>query len=87
MYDMIAACSVGYTKEKLCIDLNQMEQNMGGAFMPVVARANTEEIVFMQIDSRMSLDSLETALKQAVEGCKLVRGYLESAVRTYMSSC
>jgi exosome complex component RRP41 len=86
MSDMVSACSVGYVKENLCIDLNQVEQGLGGAYMPVVVKANDEEIVYMQVDNRLSLDNIEIALKKAVDGCKASRQYIEAAIRSHMSS-
>lgn len=85
MSDMISACSVGYVKENLCIDLTQVEQSMGGAFMPVVMKANDEEIVYMQVDNRLSLENIDIAVHKAVEGCKAVRQYIDTAIRAHMS--
>lgn len=81
MYDMISACSVGFVKGEFCLDVTQIEQNTGGAYMPVVIRARSDEIVFMQLDSRLSLDHLEVAMQKGVEGCKLVKDYIEAAIR------
>jgi exosome complex component RRP41 len=66
MSDMVSACSVGYVKENLCIDLNQVEQGLGGAYMPVVVKANDEEIVYMQVDNRLSLYNIEIAWMQGI---------------------
>lgn len=81
MYDMIAACSVAHIKNEFCLDVTQLEQNSGAAFLPIVTRARSDEIVFMQLDSRLSLEHLSAAMESGVEGCKLVQKYLESAIR------
>ena len=52
--------------------------------MPVVMKARSEEIIFLQLDSRLSLNLLDSALISAKEGCKKVRQYLEAAIRDSM---
>ena len=81
MVDMISACSVGFVKNEFCLDVTQLEQNTGGAYMPIVIKARSDEIVFMQLDSRLSLDHLRQAMDPGVEGCKLVKDYIEAAIR------
>lgn len=81
MLDMIASCSVGIVKDKFCLDVTQLEQNTGGAFIPLVIKSRSDEIVFMQLDSRLSLEKLEEAMETAVEGCKQIREYLEAAIK------
>lgn len=81
MYDMISACSVGMVKNKFCLDVTQMEQNAGGAYLPIVTKARSNEILFMQLDSRLSLDKLAEAMEVGLEGCKLMKEYLESAIK------
>ena len=85
MVDMVSACSVGYVKEKLCVDLTMIEQNLGGAFVPIVIKANDEEVVYMQVDNRLSLDNIDAALQLAVEGCKETKNYLNAAIRAHMN--
>lgn len=87
MVDMISACSVGLVKNEFCLDVTQLEQNAGGAYMPIVIKARSDEIVFMQLDSRLSLDNLQV---QAREGLyrgghserKVVKS-LKSKLRTF----
>jgi ribonuclease PH len=81
MYDMFSACSVGLVKNEFCLDVTQLEQNAGGAYMPIVTRARSDEIVFMQLDSRLSLDKLAEAMEAGVEGCKRTKEYLEVAIK------
>lgn len=83
MKDMIAGCSVGYVKKQLCVDLNHLEQG-AGPNMPVVMKASTEEIIYMQLDSRMTMTEFEEAMKVSADGCKQVKKYLELAIREHM---
>ena len=84
MSDMFCAVSAGFVDTQLCIDLTQLEQSAGGAYIPVVIKARSEEVVFMQLDSKLSLEYLEDALNKSIEGCRLVKAYLDSAIRQSM---
>ncbi|RYH07333.1 hypothetical protein EON65_41865 [archaeon] len=86
MTDMLTACTVGYVKKDLCLDLSQLEISAGGAYMPVVMKARSEDIVHLQLDSRLSTDLLQLALEKSVEGCRCMKVYLENAMKTYMKS-
>ena len=86
MSDMVSACSVGYVKDNLCTDMTQVEQSLGGAYLPVVCRAHDDEVVYMQLDNRLSTDSIEVALQKALDGCKAARHYIETAIRAHMNS-
>jgi len=81
MYDMVVACSVGYVGQQFCVDVTQVEQNSGGAFLPVVIKAQSEDIIFMQLDSRLSLELLDDAMAAGIGGCKRVQAYMEAAIR------
>jgi len=85
MSDMAVACTVGYIRNDLCLDLSQLELGTGGAYMPVVMKARSEEIVFMQLDSRLSVDLLQQALDKSLEGCRFMKTYMESAIKDYMA--
>mmetsp|Transcript_7200 Transcript_7200/g.10714 ORF Transcript_7200/g.10714 Transcript_7200/m.10714 type:complete len:252 (-) Transcript_7200:759-1514(-) len=82
MVEMMVACSVGFVRgPELCLDLNRMESSSGGAFMPVVMKSRSEEVLFLQLDSRLSVKDLRSALEVATIGCKKVKKYLEEAIR------
>jgi ribonuclease PH len=84
MYDLLAACTVGYVKNDLCVDLTQAEIGAGGAYLPIVVKARTEEIIFMQLDSNLSFEALQATMEKAVDGCRAIRQYLEITVKKYM---
>jgi ribonuclease PH len=84
MSDMFVACSVGFVKQQLCIDLNYTEQNNGGAYLPIVIKSQSEEILYIQLDSRLDVDKLDEAMQQCVLGCRSLKVYLESAIRNKM---
>lgn len=83
--DMIIGCSVGYLKQNLCQDVTQVEQSSGGAYLPVAIKARSEDVIFMQLDSRLSIDSIEEALRGAIEGCRTIKSILETEMKQAMS--
>lgn len=85
MSDIFVACSSGFVQKELCADLTQVEQNAGGAYLPVVVKARSEEVLYMQLDSRLSLDHLEAAMQKSIAGCRQVKAYLEAAIRRRMT--
>ena len=86
MTDMVVACSIGIVNGKVCQDCTQVEQTSGGAFLPVAIRAGSEEIIMMQLDQRLSLDLCETALQQAIDGCRKIRQVMEKGMREHLEA-
>lgn len=84
MTDMVVACSIGIVNGKVCQDLTQVEQSSEGAFLPVAIRASSEEIIMMQLDQRLSLALCETALQQAVDGCRKIRQVMDRGMRDHL---
>jgi fatty acid-binding protein DegV len=41
------------------VNLPQTEQNSSGAFLPIAVKSASEEIVYLHLDSRLSVDLLE----------------------------
>lgn len=85
MSDMVTACSVGHVRGQFCADVNQVEQNSGGAFIPLAMKARSEDIIFLQLDSKISVNNLEEAMTVAVDGCRVMKTYLEKAMQKCMS--
>lgn len=86
MKDIVSACSVGIVKEDLFLDLTLLEQNNSTAFMPIVIKSQSQEVIYAQLDSRIKLQQLEKIMNKALEGCSSIKLYLESAIKEYMSS-
>lgn len=85
MSDMVVSCSAGLVRQDMCIDLSQLEQQAGGAYLPMVMKAKSEEIIWLQMDSRLSVDNLEAAMNVGVDGCRMLREYMDSSMRAYLS--
>lgn len=86
MYDMLTSCTVGYVRGKLVLDMNQTEIAAGGAYLPIVVKAKTDEIVFIQLDSTLTFELLEEAMTQGIKGCKQIRNYQEGVMKQFMQA-
>jgi exosome complex component RRP41 len=84
MRDIAVACSVGMVQGRLCRDCTQVEQNSGGAYLPVALRGRSEEVLLINLDAKLSVDSLESAMQQAIAGCRMQRAFMENAMKEYM---
>jgi exosome complex component RRP41 len=82
--DMLVSCSVGVIKDQFCQDCTMVEQTSGGAFLPVAIKARSEEVITLQLSSRLSLEVLETALHAALDGCRKIRAVMEDGTRTFI---
>lgn len=88
MADMLAACTVGTlqrSSDKIAIDLTHQEIQNGASYMPLVLKARSEEIVFMQLDNCMPISILEEAMEKSTTACRYIKVYLETAIKTYMN--
>lgn len=80
MNDLVVACSAGVTANKLvCADLSQLEEN--NCYMPVAIKSRTKEVIHMQLDARLSLDSLQETMDAALMGCDKILVYMDQHLR------
>ena len=56
----MASCSAGYLESTPLLDLNHTEETGGGPDVFVVLHPNLDQIVILEIDSKLSLDSMES---------------------------
>lgn len=85
MTDMLVSCSVGRINNQLYLDVTQLEQN-SGIYLPVVMKSRNKEIVFMQLDNRITLDALQAALTEVQIGCDEIIEVIESALKESMNA-
>lgn len=84
MRDIVCSASCGMIKQTMCIDLNQAEQSMASFFLPMAIKARTSEIVFIQLDSRLT-GSLEHALSCGIGACMQLKSHIEAATVAAMA--
>lgn len=86
MKDMVVACSVGIYKQNIYVDVNQLESTIGSAYIPLAIESSTEEILFLQLDNRLSTEMLEDSMQSAIAGCRQVRKILVKLIRDHMKA-
>jgi len=84
MKDMVIACSVGIYKQNIYVDVNQLESTMGSAYIPIAIESSTEEVIYLQLDNRLSVEMLEESIQKAVTGCRQVRKILVNMMKDHM---
>ncbi|MEM2174475.1 MAG: exosome complex exonuclease Rrp41 [Candidatus Micrarchaeia archaeon] len=73
MRDIPVAVSVGKINGNIIVDLIKEEGNYGEADMPLAFLLDTEEILLMQMDGKMSIDEFKKAIELAFEKGKIIR--------------
>ena len=84
MSDMVTACTVGQVNGKLCVDMNQLEQYDGGAYLSMAIKSKDEELVFLQLNCKLNANLIGDALEIGIKGCKEVKYYVENAGKSHM---
>ena len=84
MSEMLCSCSIGLIKNRLCIDINNVEQGIG-PYLSLAMKANTEEVVYLQLESRLSSELLEDAMENVIKGCRGIKKYIVDAMFSFMN--
>jgi len=83
--DMAVACAAGRVAGETVVDLNYMEQNSGGVYLPVAILPKRNKIVLAMMDSKLPLEVFEEVLQVAMEACQEVYSVLQNEVREHAS--
>ncbi|MER3601170.1 MAG: exosome complex exonuclease Rrp41 [Nitrososphaerota archaeon] len=84
MRDLVVGCAVGKVNGRLVVDLNDMEDKLGEADMPVAYMPNLGRITLLQLDGRLSPDEFKRALDLAIEAClKIHQKQREALLKRY----
>ena len=91
MKDFVCSCTVSLLESttsglNVVIDSNYLEQSSGKPELTVATLPKTDEIVFLEMNSRLHQDQLFDVLDTATAGCKDVHQILEQCVRNYLSA-
>jgi len=81
MLDFVVACTVGCVDNIPLIDLNFYEEGSGTPDMPIALLPKSNNIILLQMDSKLPLDTFEKVLKGAVEGCQRTYDILLAIVK------
>jgi len=72
MKGMVAACAVGKLEDTMVLDVAGKEDASGKADIPVAMITPGDKITLLQFDGDITRDDLETGLKLAKQGCKIL---------------
>ncbi len=81
MRDLVAACSAGKVEDLIVLDLNDIEDKVGSADVPVAYMPNLGAITLLQMDGILTQEEFEEAVKLAIEGCKKIYAMQKEALK------
>jgi exosome complex component RRP41 len=80
MRDLLATCSAGYLEGTPLLDLNYLEEGGGGPDMCVGYHPATDKVALMQMDNKLTVESLEQVIELSTHGCKVVAGFMRTTI-------
>jgi exosome complex component RRP41 len=72
MRDLVVSCAAGKADDTIVLDLDDTEDKLGVADVPVAYMPSLNAVTLLQMDGKLSLDEFETAVNLALEGCKQI---------------
>ena len=81
MRDLVVACAAGKAEDTIVLDLDDTEDKLGVADVPVAYMASLNAVTLLQMDGKLSLDEFESALNLALEGCKRIYAMQKEALK------
>lgn len=81
MRDLVAACAAGKIENKIVLDLNDVEDKVGEADLPIAILPQSSEISLIQMDGRLTAEEFQEAFKMASEGCMKVYEIQKDALK------
>eukprot|EP01126_Amoeba_proteus_P024177 TRINITY_DN2435_c0_g1_i12.p1 TRINITY_DN2435_c0_g1~~TRINITY_DN2435_c0_g1_i12.p1 ORF type:complete len:150 (+),score=26.97 TRINITY_DN2435_c0_g1_i12:451-900(+) len=81
MRDFVVACAAGFYDKIPLVDLNFYEDSSGSPDMPVAILPKSGKITMLQMDSKLHVDTFQSVVECAVDGCQRIYEILLSVVR------
>lgn len=81
MKDYVIACAGSFTRETPIVDINNMEESSAGAEVIMAILPRCEQIVFLEMNSRLHEDHLSSVMDHVMAGCKDIFNVLNQQVR------
>ncbi len=72
MRDLVVACAAGKVEGHLVLDLNDSEDKVGEADVPVAFMPNLNAVTLLQMDGMLTIDEFEQVVNLALQGCKQI---------------
>ncbi|UCC59074.1 MAG: exosome complex exonuclease Rrp41 [Candidatus Bathyarchaeum sp.] len=82
MRDLVVACAAGKADGKLIVDLDDTEDKVGDADVPVAFMPNLNAITLLQMDGSLSVEEFESAIGMALDGCKQLYALQKEALKS-----
>lgn len=76
--DLFGSCAAGYLDSTPILDMNYQEDAGGGPDVAVSLAPNSDKLVLVQMDSRLPIETFETVLELAKEGCVAVSRFMRA---------
>ncbi|CAO2835528.1 unnamed protein product [Amaranthus hypochondriacus] len=80
MRDLVTSCSAGYLSTTPLLDLNYVEDSAGGPDITVGLLPKLDKVSLLQMDSKLPLDTFESVMQLAIEGCKAIANYVREVL-------
>jgi exosome complex component RRP41 len=81
MRDLVVACAAGKAEDTIVLDLDDTEDKLGVADVPVAYMPSLNAVTLLQMDGKLSLNEFESALNLALEGCKKIYAMQKEALK------
>ena len=72
MRDIVSACAAGKVDDKIVLDINDTEDEEGGADMPLAYMPHLEKVTLLQLDGILTEEEFNKCLDKAIKGCIMV---------------
>ncbi len=82
MRDLVVACAAGKIDDTVVVDLDDTEDKVGVADVPVAFMPNLNAVTLLQMDGILAPDEFEQAVNMAMEGCKKIYALQREALKT-----
>ncbi|KAK8776618.1 hypothetical protein V5799_030039 [Amblyomma americanum] len=81
--DYVCACSVGFVDDVPLVDISHLEESMRGPELTVAVLPKSQEMVLLEMTSRVHVDNLQKMLDAGVKGCTDVHAIFDSRVKEH----
>ncbi|GFO20692.1 exosome complex component rrp41-like [Plakobranchus ocellatus] len=81
MKDYVIACSGSHLRDTPIVDMNNLEESSGGAEVVMAVLPRCEQIVFLEMNSRLHEDHLSGVMDHVMVGCKDIFNVLNQQVQ------
>jgi exosome complex component RRP41 len=83
--DLVVACAAGKADGTVVLDLDDTEDKVGSADVPLAIMPNLNAVTLLQMDGILSTEEFEQAITLALEGCKKIYSMQKEALRAKYS--